>query len=74
MWNLRYDTNEPVYETETESQTQTADCWWPRAGCWGRDGEGGWGWQMYAFVYRIDKQQGHTVQHRELHSVSYDKP
>jgi len=50
MWNLRYDTNEPVYETETESQT-----------CWGRDGEGGWGWQMYAFVYRIDKQQGRTV-------------
>ena len=21
MWNLKYDTNEPIYETETESQT-----------------------------------------------------
>ena len=21
MWNLKYDTNEPVYETETDSQT-----------------------------------------------------
>ena len=22
MWNLKYDTNEPIYETETESQTE----------------------------------------------------
>ena len=21
MWNLKYDTNEPIYETETASQT-----------------------------------------------------
>ena len=21
MWNLKYDTNEPIYETETDSQT-----------------------------------------------------
>ena len=21
MWNLKYDTNEPIYETETEPQT-----------------------------------------------------
>ena len=21
MWNLKYDTNEPIYETETESET-----------------------------------------------------
>ena len=21
MWNLKYDTNEPIYEEETESQT-----------------------------------------------------
>ena len=21
MWNLKYDTNEPIYKTETESQT-----------------------------------------------------
>ena len=22
MWNLKYDTNEPIYETETDSLTQ----------------------------------------------------
>ena len=21
LWNLKYDTNEPIYETETDSQT-----------------------------------------------------
>ena len=21
MWNLKYDTNEPIYETQTDSQT-----------------------------------------------------
>ena len=30
MWNLKYDTNEPIYETETESQTQRTDWWLPR--------------------------------------------
>ena len=22
MWNLKYDTNEPIYETETDSDTE----------------------------------------------------
>ena len=30
MWNLKYDTNELVYETETESLTQTTDWWLSR--------------------------------------------
>ena len=32
--NLKYDTNEPTYETEIESQTreQACDCW---GGAWG---------------------------------------
>ena len=30
MWNLKYDTNEPIYETETESQTERTDWWLPR--------------------------------------------
>ena len=25
MWNLKYDTNELIYETETDSQTQRLD-------------------------------------------------
>ena len=33
MWNLKNDTNEPIYKTKTDSQTQTYSCQ-------GR----GWGW------------------------------
>ena len=40
MWNLKYDTNEPIYETKRESWTQRTDRWLPRG--WGRDGVGGW--------------------------------
>ena len=35
---------------------------------------GTWGLEMQTVMYRIDKQQGPTVQHRELYSVSCDKP
>ena len=27
MWNLKYDTNEPIYKIETDSQTQKTDLW-----------------------------------------------
>ena len=30
MWNLKYDTNEAIYKTETDSQTQRTDLWLPR--------------------------------------------
>ena len=29
--NLKYDTNEFIYETEADSQTQRTDLWLPRA-------------------------------------------
>ena len=29
MWNLKYDTNEPIYGTETESGTYIIDLWLP---------------------------------------------
>ena len=35
MCSLKYDTNEPIYETETKSETQRIDWWLPR-GSWGR--------------------------------------
>ena len=38
MWNLKYDTNEPNYETETDSQTQRTDLSLPR----GREVGEGW--------------------------------
>ena len=42
MWNLKYDTNEPIYETETDSQTQRTDSWLPR----GREDGGGMDWEF----------------------------
>ena len=30
MWNIKYDKNEPIYEPETDSQTQRRDLWLPR--------------------------------------------
>ena len=32
MWTLKYGTNEHIYKTETVSQTQKTDLWFPRAG------------------------------------------
>ena len=41
MWNLKYDTNEVIYETETDSQReQTCGC--QSRGWLGRDGMGVW--------------------------------
>ena len=36
MWNLKYDTNEPIYKTERASQTWRTDLWLLK----GREGEG----------------------------------
>ena len=30
MWYLRYGTSEPIYKTETDSQTQRTDLWLPK--------------------------------------------
>ena len=30
MWDLKYDTNEPIYRIETDSQTWRTDLWLPR--------------------------------------------
>ena len=39
---------------------QTGSC--PR----GRWGGMDWDWQMQTIIYRMDKQQGPTIQHREV--------
>ena len=46
MWNLKYDTNEPVCETEADSGAQGTDWRLPGGGRWERAGGGGWGQQM----------------------------
>ena len=56
-----------------QKQTQRTDLWLPSGGGgWGRDGLGVWDQQMQTSIQRMDK--GPTVQHRELYSVSLDKP
>ena len=42
MWNLKYDTNELIYKTETDSQTQRTVLWLSR----GRWGWGGMDWKF----------------------------
>ena len=46
MWNLKQDKSEPIYETETDSQTQKTDLWLPRGRWEGGDGWGVWGQYM----------------------------
>ena len=72
MWNLKYDINELIYETETDSQTENRLV--VAKGDEGQGRDGVWGQQMQTVMYRMDKQQGPTVQHKELYSVSCDKP
>ena len=64
MWNLKYDTNELIYKTD--SQTQKTNLWLPKEK-WGgeRDELGVWDQQIQTAICKIDKQQGSTVQHRE---------
>ena len=78
MWNLKYDTNEPINETEVDSQTQRSDLWLPpqqpqREGWIGSLGLVDANYYR-AITYRMDKQQDIIVQHRELFSISCDKP
>ena len=45
MWNLKYDPNEPIYETEPGSQAQRRDVL-PKGRGLGEDAIGAWGEQM----------------------------
>ena len=40
----------------------------------GKEGLGAWGQQMETSIYRTEKQQGPSVQNRELYSMPCDKP
>ena len=37
MWNLKHDTSELTYKTETDSQTQRTELCVPRGSGWGED-------------------------------------
>ena len=61
MWNLKYDINEPIYKTELRL---------PRGG--------GQGWigssELADADYYTMNEQDPPVQHRELYSISCEKP
>ena len=42
MWNLKYDTNELICETERDSETENRLVVAKGDGGWGRDGVGVW--------------------------------
>ena len=52
-WNLKSGTNEPIYETETDSQIQSTDSWLPRGRGRKCNGQGVWGWQMQTITFRM---------------------
>ena len=58
MWNLKYDRNELIYETEKDLQKLRTDLWLPRQR-WVREawiGSLGLADANYYRIYRMDKQ------------------
>ena len=65
MWNLKNTTNELIYKTETDSQRQKTSFSFPNVKRGGGGKFGVWDKQAHVIIYKIDKQQGITVQHRK---------
>ena len=59
-----------IYETETDMENRCVVA--KGEGVTGRAGLGVWAWQMQTI--RKDKGPGPIAQHRQLYSISYDKP
>ena len=55
MWNLKYDPNKLIYETENRLVVAKRE----------RGGVGVWGQQMQTIIHRMEKQQRPTVYNRE---------
>ena len=60
-------------------QKQTHRCGEQTWGCQGGgrrewDGGGVWGQQVQTVTFRMEKQQGPAVQHRELEPISWERP
>ena len=71
MQNLKYGTNEPIYRTETDTQTWRIDLL-PRGRGRVWHGPGVWGQQMQTITFRMDEQRG-PVQHRELYPITCER-
>ena len=67
MWNLKHDTEELTYETD--SMTWRRDLWLSRGRRLGKRRMESWGLAEATIIYRMDRQQGQTVYSRELSAV-----
>ena len=66
MWNPKNNANE-LFTKQIDSQTQKTNLWLPEGKGGGvRDKLEVW-FKMYTTIYKIGKQQGFTVQRRELY-------
>ena len=80
MWNLKYDTNELIYKTflqnlfTKQAHRHRKQIYGYQKGKKVGDKLGVWDQQIQTAISKTDKQQGTTVQHRELYSVSCNKP
>ena len=71
MWNLKYNTNQHSYENKQRNRLTDTENRLVVAKGSGQRREGMEFGQT--IIYRMDKQKGHNVQHRELYSIFYDK-
>ena len=62
----RDNTNELIYKTEADSQTLKMSLQFPEGRNKGRDSQGIWDGCVHIAIFKIDNQQGPTLQHREL--------
>ena len=73
MQNLKYDTDEIIYKIEIDSQKTNLQLSKRREGG-EKDKLGIWQLQIYTTINKKYKQQGPTVQQRELYSVFHNNP
>ena len=62
------DTNELIQKIEINAQTQKTNLQLPKEKG-GRDKLGVQDYQIHTIIYKTDKQQGPTIQHRELYPI-----
>ena len=54
MWNLKTnDTNELIYKTETDSQPQRRNLWFPSR----RESQGVWDGHVHTAIFKVGNQQ-----------------
>ena len=67
MWNLNHDMEELIYKID--SVMWRRNLWLSRGRRLGKRRMGSLGLADATIIYRVDRQQGQTVSHRELSAV-----